>query len=119
MIIKKFCSTIIQERKYINPPSSLDFTPVSYTHLMHVSQLRKMGAHIETAGNKAIIKGGTQLRGTQVMATDLRAGAALVLAGLAAEGTTEIQEIYHIERGYENFIEKFKNLGAVIEKIED
>lgn len=86
---------------------------------MHVSQLRKMGANIETAGNKATIKGGAVLRGTQVMATDLRAGAALVLAGLIAEGTTEISEIYHIERGYEKFIEKFRNLGAQIEKIED
>ncbi|MCI8609837.1 MAG: UDP-N-acetylglucosamine 1-carboxyvinyltransferase [Firmicutes bacterium] len=86
---------------------------------MHVSQLRKMGASIETAGNKAIIKGNSNLRGTQVMATDLRAGAALVLAGLVAEGTTEVSEIYHIERGYEKFIEKFRGLGAQIEKIED
>ena len=86
---------------------------------MHVSQLRKMGASIETAGNKAIVRGGSTLRGTQVMATDLRAGAALVLAGLAAEGTTEISEIYHIERGYENFIEKFRGLGAQIEKTEE
>ena len=86
---------------------------------MHVSQLRKMGASIETAGNKAIIKGNASLRGTQVMATDLRAGAALVLAGLAAEGVTEISEIYHIERGYEKFIEKFRGLGAVIERIDD
>ena len=86
---------------------------------MHVSQLRKMGASIETAGNKAIVKGGAVLRGTQVMATDLRAGAALVLAGLVAEGTTEISEIYHIERGYEKFIEKFRGLGAEIEKTEE
>jgi len=86
---------------------------------MHVSQLRKMGANIETAGNKAVIKGVVKLKGTQVMATDLRAGAALVLAGLAAEGTTEISEIYHIERGYEKFIEKFAGLGAKIEKTED
>ena len=86
---------------------------------MHVSQMRKMGAIIETAGNKAVIKGVSRLKGTQVMATDLRAGAALVLAGLVAEGTTEISEIYHIERGYEKFIEKFAGLGATIEKIED
>lgn len=81
---------------------------------MHVSQLNKMGASIETAGNKAIVKGNARLRGSQVMATDLRAGAAMVLAGLVAEGTTEITEIYHIERGYENFIEKFAALGAEI-----
>lgn len=99
--------------------SSTVIETVFENRFMHVSQLRKMGAHIETAGNKATIRGGTALRGTQVMATDLRAGAALVLAGLAAEGVTEVQEIYHIERGYEKFIEKFRNLGALIEKIED
>ncbi len=81
---------------------------------MHVAQLNKMGASIETAGNKAIVKGNARLRGNQVMATDLRAGAAMVLAGLVAEGRTEISEIYHIERGYENFIEKFEGLGAKI-----
>lgn len=86
---------------------------------MHVSQLGKMGAIIETAGNKANIKGGSKLRGCQVMATDLRAGAALVLAGLVAEGSTEISEIYHIERGYEKFIEKFGALGAEITRIDD
>ena len=99
--------------------SSTVIETVFENRFMHVSQLRKMGAHIETPGNKATIRGGTALRGTQVMATDLRAGAALVLAGLAAEGVTEVQEIYHIERGYEKFIEKFRNLGALIEKIED
>lgn len=86
---------------------------------MHVSQLNKMGASIETAGNKATIRGHSKLRGCQVMATDLRAGAALVLAGLVAEGETEITEIYHVERGYEKFIEKFASLGADIVKIED
>ena len=77
-----------------------------------------MGASIETAGNKASVKGNARLRGSEVMATDLRAGAAMVLAGLVAEGTTEISEIYHIERGYENFIEKFAKLGANIKRVE-
>lgn len=86
---------------------------------MHVTQLNKMGAFIETAGNSAKIKGTAKLRGSQVMATDLRAGAAMVLAGLAADGETEISEIYHIERGYENFIEKFRSLGAEIVRIDD
>lgn len=86
---------------------------------MHVSQLAKMGASIETAGNKANIKGNAKLRGCNVMATDLRAGAALVLAGLVAEGKTEISEIYHIERGYEKFIEKFAALGANITRVDD
>lgn len=86
---------------------------------MHVSQLNKMGAHIETAGRQATIKGAAKLRGCPVMATDLRAGAAMVLAGLVADGTTEISEIYHIERGYEDFIEKFEKLGAHIVRKED
>ena len=86
---------------------------------MHVAQLNKMGASIETAGNKALIRGNARLRGCHVMATDLWAGAALVLAGLVAEGTTEISEIFHIERGYEKFIEKFCGLGAKIKRIDD
>lgn len=86
---------------------------------MHVSQLGKMGASIETAGNRASIKGNTKLRGCSVIATDLRAGAAMVLAGLVAEGQTEISEIYHIERGYEKFMEKFAELGADIKKVDD
>ncbi len=86
---------------------------------MHVSQLGKMGASIETAGNKAHVKGHAHLRGCQVMATDLRAGAALVLAGLVADGKTEISEIYHIERGYEKFIEKFAKLGGIITRVDD
>ncbi len=84
---------------------------------MHVAQLNKMGASIEAMGNKAIIRGNAKLRGCEVMATDLRAGAALVLAGLVAEGETQISEIYHIERGYEKFIEKFEKIGATITKI--
>lgn len=86
---------------------------------MHVAQLGKMGASIETAGNRAVIRGNTKLRGCSVIATDLRAGAAMVLAGLVAEGETEISEIYHIERGYERFIEKFAGLGAEIIKVDD
>ena len=80
--------------------SSTVIETVFENRFMHVAQLGKMGAIIETAGNKANVRGNAKLRGCHVMATDLRAGAALVLAGLAAEGTTEISEIYHIERGY-------------------
>ena len=99
--------------------SSTVIETVFENRFMHVAQLNKMGAAIETAGNKAIIRGDARLRGCQVMATDLRAGAALVLAGLVAEGTTEISEIFHIERGYEKFIEKFTSLGAKIKRIDD
>jgi UDP-N-acetylglucosamine 1-carboxyvinyltransferase len=84
---------------------------------MHVAGLNKMGADIEIAGHNAFITGGRQLFGAKVMCTDLRAGAALVLAGLAAEGETEVSEIYHIERGYSNFIEKFHKLGADIRRV--
>ncbi|MBQ1631013.1 MAG: UDP-N-acetylglucosamine 1-carboxyvinyltransferase, partial [Firmicutes bacterium] len=88
------------------------------SRFMHVAQLNKMGASIETAGSRAFVKGNSRLRGCEVMATDLRAGAAMVLAGLVAEGQTEISEIYHIERGYEKFIEKMRGLGADISRVE-
>ena len=85
---------------------------------MHVVELNRMGANIMTENREAIVPGGRQLHGARVRATDLRAGAAMVLAGLVATGTTEISEIFHIERGYENFVNKFKGLGADIMKIE-
>lgn len=81
---------------------------------MHVAQLNKMGARIKYEDRRASIEGPKQLKGAKVSATDLRAGAALVLAGLVASGTTEIDEIYHIERGYERFIEKMRAVGANI-----
>ena len=86
---------------------------------MHVQELNRMGANIVTEGNRAIVQGGKELVGAHVAATDLRAGAALVLAGLAAKGTTEVFDIYHIERGYENFVAKFCDLGADIVRIDD
>ena len=86
---------------------------------MHVAELNRMGADIETEDRKAFVKGNRNLCGAQVIATDLRAGAAMVLAGLVANGTTEVSEIYHIERGYENFVEKFRALGANILRIEE
>ena len=86
---------------------------------MHVVELNRMGADISTENREAVVPGGRKLHGAKVRATDLRAGAAMVLAGLVASGTTEISEIYHIERGYEDFVSKFKALGADIMKIED
>lgn len=85
---------------------------------MHVLELNSMGARIQTDGKCATIDGMQKLHGSQVKATDLRAGAALVLAGLVAEGTTEISDIYHIQRGYDNFIEKISNLGGKIRLID-
>ncbi|SFQ97918.1 UDP-N-acetylglucosamine 1-carboxyvinyltransferase [Desulfoscipio geothermicus] len=81
---------------------------------MHVNELRRMGARIKTVGRNAVVQGPVDLSGAPVNATDLRAGAALVLAGLRAEGETEISNVYHIERGYEHLVEKLRNLGVDI-----
>ena len=83
---------------------------------MHVAELKRMGAEIKFDGNSAIVKGIEQLKGTRVMATDLRASASLVVAGLAAEGVTEISRIYHLERGYEDMVIKLQALGARVSK---
>ena len=99
--------------------SSTVIETVFENRLMHVAELNRMGANIMTEGNKAIVQGCKHLEGAQVIATDLRAGAALVLAGLVASGTTEISEIYHIERGYEKFTEKFRAIGANIMRVEE
>ncbi len=84
---------------------------------MHVSELKRMGADITLNGHTAIIKGVPMLSGAPVMASDLRASAALVLAGLRAEGTTEVNRVYHIDRGYESIDEKLNALGAKIERV--
>jgi UDP-N-acetylglucosamine 1-carboxyvinyltransferase len=84
---------------------------------MHVSELKRMGAGIELHGSTAVIHGVPKLSGAPVMASDLRASAALVLAGLRAEGTTEIHRVYHIDRGYEAIDEKLNALGARIERL--
>lgn len=84
---------------------------------MHVNELKRMGAKIKITGRTAIIQGVRSLSGAKVKATDLRAGAALVLAGLTARGETEISNVYHVDRGYESFEEKMKNLGADIKRI--
>jgi UDP-N-acetylglucosamine 1-carboxyvinyltransferase len=84
---------------------------------MHVPELRRMGADIEVHGRSAIVKGGKPLTGAQVMATDLRASMSLVLAGLAAEGDTEVLRVYHLDRGYERLEEKLSAVGATIERV--
>jgi UDP-N-acetylglucosamine 1-carboxyvinyltransferase len=84
---------------------------------MHVSELKRMGADIDLDGATAIIKGVERLSGAPVMASDLRASAALVLAGLHAEGVTEVNRVYHIDRGYECIDEKLNALGAHIERV--
>ena len=82
----------------------------------YVDELRRMGADIKVDGKVAVIEGVGSLMGAPVTALDLRAGAALVIAGLAAKGVTEIEDIYHIERGYEDFEGKLRGLGADIVK---
>ena len=84
--------------------------------MMHAAELRRMGADIRVIGNTAIVRGIKMLTGAKVMATDLRASASLILAGLTAYGTTEVSRIYHIDRGYESIEEKLKALGAKIER---
>ncbi|MCM8773002.1 MAG: UDP-N-acetylglucosamine 1-carboxyvinyltransferase [Candidatus Omnitrophica bacterium] len=86
---------------------------------IHVGELNRLGADITLDGSKAIIKGVSSLKGAKVMASDLRASAALVLAALAAEGTTEISRIYHLDRGYEKFEKKLSDLGAKIKRVKE
>ena len=84
---------------------------------MHVDELLRMGANIKTSGGRAaLVEGVPKLYGCQVRATDLRAGAAMVLAGLVADGVTEVTDIHHIDRGYENLVEKLTKLGADIKR---
>jgi UDP-N-acetylglucosamine 1-carboxyvinyltransferase len=83
----------------------------------YVDQLQRMGAEIQVSGKVAVVTGVDKLRGTTVAATDLRAGAAMVIAGLMAEGTTEVTEIQHIERGYEDIVEKLTAVGADIQRV--
>lgn len=85
----------------------------------HVAELNRMGADITIEGSTAVVKGVDRLIGAQVMATDLRASASLIIAALTAEGTTEINRIYHIDRGYEHIEEKFINLGADIKRVSE
>jgi len=85
--------------------------------MMHVQELKRLGADIEVEGNTAIVKGVTKLTGANVMATDLRASACLVIAGLIAEGETVIDRIYHLDRGYERIEDKLCALGARIRRI--
>jgi UDP-N-acetylglucosamine 1-carboxyvinyltransferase len=84
---------------------------------MHALELVRLGADIETNGNTAVVRGVRRLQGATVMATDLRASASLVVAGLAAEGETLVDRIYHLDRGYEAIEEKLSRLGARIRRV--
>ncbi len=97
--------------------SSLISETIFENRFIHVSELRRMGADVTISGNSALVKGVERLSGAPVMATDLRASACLILAGLVAENTTEVNRVYHLDRGYENLEAKFEQLGAAIRRI--
>ena len=84
---------------------------------MHVQEMQRLGASIDIDGNTALVKGVLRLDGATVMATDLRASASLVLAGLVANGQTVIERIYHLDRGYENLEDKLNALGANVKRV--
>lgn len=106
LALKANGTSIIDERLFEN-------------RFMHVSELLRMGADIKLNGHIATIVGGKELNAADVMATDLRASSALILAALAAKGTSKVHRIYHLDRGYENLEEKFKDLGAKITRLEE
>ncbi|HDZ4937844.1 UDP-N-acetylglucosamine 1-carboxyvinyltransferase [Campylobacter jejuni] len=106
LALKTNGTSIIDERLFEN-------------RFMHVSELLRMGADIKLNGHIATIVGGKELNAADVMATDLRASSALILAALAAKGTSKVHRIYHLDRGYENLEEKFKSLGVKITRLEE
>lgn len=101
----------------LTPGTSIVIETVFENRFMHVDELRQMGANIRIDGNVAVIEGVPSLSGAEVKATDLRAGAALILAGMAAEGETIINDIYHIDRGYMDLENRLRALGADIERV--
>lgn len=103
----------------ISKGTSVMIETVFENRFMHVDELKRMGADIKIDGRSAIIQGTNNLMGAPVKATDLRAGAALILAGLVSEGITEITDIYHIDRGYTDIEQKLSALGAKIRRVED
>jgi UDP-N-acetylglucosamine 1-carboxyvinyltransferase len=103
----------------LTPGISIITERIFESRFMHVSELSRLGADIAIEGPSAIVKGGKPLSGAPVMASDLRASAALVIAGLVARGSTLVKRIYHLDRGYENIDAKLRRLGARIERVEE
>jgi UDP-N-acetylglucosamine 1-carboxyvinyltransferase len=102
----------------LTPGTAVVSETIWENRFMHVSELERMGANIKIQGNSAVVTGVKSLMGAPVMASDLRASAALVVAGLAAKGTTEISRIYHLDRGYDRLEDKLSALGARIRRVE-
>ncbi len=103
----------------VTPGISVITEKVFPNRFMHISEMARLGADVSLEGNSAIVKGVKQLSGAPVMASDLRASAGLVLAGLCADGETEVNRIYHVDRGYERIDQKLRHLGAKIERVSD
>lgn len=103
----------------ITPGISVITEKVFPNRFMHISEMARLGADVSIEANSAIVKGVRQLSGAPVMASDLRASAGLVLAGLVAEGETEVKRVYHVDRGYEKLDDKLRALGANIERVRD
>jgi UDP-N-acetylglucosamine 1-carboxyvinyltransferase len=101
----------------VTPGLSIITERIFESRFMHVSELARLGAEISIEGPSAIVKGGRKLSGAPVMASDLRASAALVIAGLAAQGATQVNRIYHLDRGYEHIDAKLRGLGARIQRV--
>lgn len=112
------CQAQIMALLALTPGISIITERIFEARFMHVSELSRLGAEISIEGPSAIIKGGRPLSGAPIMASDLRASAALVIAGMAAKGSTQVNRIYHLDRGYENIDVKLKKLGARIERVE-
>jgi UDP-N-acetylglucosamine 1-carboxyvinyltransferase len=103
----------------VTPGISVITEKIFPNRFMHISELARLGANVSLEGSSAIVKGVEKLSGAPVMASDLRASAALVIAGLVAEGETEVGRIYHVDRGYERIDEKLRHLGAKIERVSE
>jgi len=103
----------------LTPGISIITERIFESRFMHVSELARLGADIAIEGPSAIVKGGRPLSGAPIMASDLRASAALVVAGLVAKGATLVKRIYHLDRGYERIDDKLKSLGARVERVEE
>jgi UDP-N-acetylglucosamine 1-carboxyvinyltransferase len=103
----------------LTPGLSIITERIFESRFMHVSELARLGAEIAIEGPSAIVKGGARLSGAPVMASDLRASAALVIAGLAASGSTQVNRIYHLDRGYEKIDDKLRKLGGRIKRVQE
>ena len=112
------CQAQIMALMALTPGLSIITERIFEARFMHVPELARLGADISIEGPSAIVKGGNPLSGAPVMASDLRASAALVIAGMAAKGSTQVNRIYHLDRGYEKIDDKLKKLGARIERVE-